>query len=158
MVGIHLVRREEAMKALVFNASLCDGARKCEEACSQTWFKEVNAEKSRIRILALLGQPDSYAANVCNQCGECIDVCPTMALKRDRRGIVRIHKDLCVGCFSCVGFCPIEAMRMHPDYAEPFKCVACGQCAKACPTGALSIKDVPDAEPSATELRLKVVA
>jgi carbon-monoxide dehydrogenase iron sulfur subunit len=146
------------MKALVFDPDLCTGCRICEETCSQTWFKEVSGAKSSIRISELEDQSGHFAANVCNQCGECIDICPTMALKRDKRGIVRIDKKLCVGCLSCVGFCPIVAMRVHPDYTVPFKCVACGQCAKKCPENALAIGDLPDAELTATELRVKVVA
>lgn len=146
------------MRVLVFDSNRCDGTRVCEETCSQTWFKEANAAKSAIRIYERKGQPGRYAANVCNQCGECIDVCPTMALKRDKRGIVRIDKKLCVGCLSCVGFCTILAMRVHPDSTVPFKCVACGQCAKQCPTGALSIPDLPDSALTETEKRLRVVA
>ncbi len=146
------------MKVLVFNPNVCDGARVCEETCSQTWFKEANAAKSAIRIHEREDHSGHYMANVCNQCGECIDVCPTMALKRDKRGIVRIDKKLCVGCLSCVGFCPILAMRVHADYTVPFKCVACGECAKRCPMGALSIQDLPDAQLTETEQRLEVVA
>jgi len=146
------------VKVLVFKSELCNGSRACEETCSQAWFKEVNLAKSAIRILELADSPDHFEANVCNQCGKCIDVCPTMALKRDKRGIVRIDKDLCVGCLSCVGFCPTLSMRVHVDYTVPFKCVACGQCAKQCPTGALSIEEVPDAALTETEKRVKVVA
>jgi Fe-S-cluster-containing hydrogenase component 2 len=146
------------MKVLVFNPELCDGCRICEETCSQTWFKEANRDKSAIHISELPDQPGHYTANHCNQCGECIDVCPSMALKRDKRGIVRISKRVCVGCLSCVGFCPLLAMRVHADYVVPFKCVACDECFEACPTGALSIEDLPDAELTETEKRIKVAA
>lgn len=146
------------MRVLVFKPELCDGCRICEEVCSQTWFKEANREKSAIRISELPDQPGHYTASFCDQCGECIDVCPTLALKRDKRGIVRISKRLCVGCLSCGGFCPILAMQVHADYVVPFKCVACDECSKACPTGALSIEDLPDAELTATENRIKVAA
>jgi len=146
------------MKVLVFNPVLCDGCRLCEETCAQTWFKEADRQKSAIRISELPDQPGRYTASNCNQCGECIDVCPTLALKRDKRGIVRLSKRLCVGCLSCVGFCPIAAMRVHADYTVPFKCVACGTCAEACPTGALSIEDLPDVELTETEKRMKVAA
>jgi Fe-S-cluster-containing dehydrogenase component len=145
------------MKALVFDPELCDGCRCCEETCSQTWFKEVHHHKSAIRILDVEDKPGHYQANLCTQCGECIDICPAMAINRDKRGVVRVDKDLCVGCLSCVGFCPYLAMRVHPDYAVPFKCVACGACAKQCPTGALSVQDVPDADLTETEKRLKVI-
>jgi carbon-monoxide dehydrogenase iron sulfur subunit len=143
------------MRALVFNPELCDGCRVCEETCSQTWFREADHTKSAIRILDVEGQPGDFMANVCSQCGKCIDVCPTMALKRDKRGIVRIDRNLCVGCMSCVGFCPDQAMRVHPDYVVPFKCVACRACARGCPTGALSVQDLPDAELTVTEKRMK---
>lgn len=155
------------MKVLVFNPELCDGCLVCQETCSQTWFKEVNPQKSAIRILDVEGQPGrqqprterrvEYRANMCVQCGECIDICPVLAIQRDKRGVVRIDKNLCVGCLSCVGFCPYLAMRVHPDYTVPFKCVACGACAKQCPTGALSVQDLPDAELTETEKRLRAM-
>lgn len=143
------------MKVLVFNPLLCDGCRVCEETCAQTWFKDAVAAKSAIHILQSPDQAARYEANVCTQCGECIDICPTLALKRDKYGIVRVDKKLCVGCLSCVGFCPILAMRFHGDYVVPFKCVACGKCAQACPTGALAVEEQPDVEPTLTERRMK---
>ena len=167
------------MKVLVYAPELCDARLGCEETCARTWFKEANHQKSAIRILeverqprsaveaappgtngaALRGRPEGqHAANICTQCGQCIDVCPTLAIQRDKRGVVRIDKDLCVGCLSCVGFCPYGAMRIHPDHTVPFKCVACGSCAKTCPTGALAVLDLPDAPATVTEKRLKGAA
>ena len=80
--------------------------------------------------------------DVCTQCGVCIDICPVEVITRDKRGVVRIGKKDCVGCFMCVGFCPEDAMMMHDDYIEPFKCIACGLCAKKCPTGAIVVEDI----------------
>ena len=71
------------MRVLIFDSNLCNGTRVCEVTCSQTWFKEANPAKSALRICEGEEQTGRYVANVCNQCGECIDVCPTMALKRD---------------------------------------------------------------------------
>jgi Fe-S-cluster-containing hydrogenase component 2 len=146
------------MKVLVFKPELCNGCRICEETCAQTWFKETNAEKSAIRICESPEEPGHYCAVVCNQCGECMDVCPTLALRRDKHGIVRLSKTLCVGCLSCVGFCPSEAMFVHADYTAPFKCVTCGKCVEACPTGALEVQDMPPVALTETEKRMKVVA
>jgi len=136
------------MKVLSYDPELCVGCYICEEVCSYTWFKVADAEKSSIRIHDAdqdvdPGQPAPglLSAVFCNQCGECIDVCPTEALSRDRRGIVRLRKKLCVGCLSCVGFCPYQAMCYHRDQAEPFKCVACGKCVQECPAEALAIVD-----------------
>ena len=146
------------MRLLVFDPALCSGCRVCEATCSQTWFKVQDELKSAIRVLELTGESSGFAADVCNQCGQCIDVCPSLALTRDRQGIVRINKELCVGCLSCVGFCPTLSMRTHPDHTIPFKCVACGQCAKKCPERALAVVERPDAPLTVTEQRMEVRA
>lgn len=127
------------MKVLAYDPELCVGCTICEEVCSETWFKAADVEKSAIRIHDD-GQ-GKLSAVFCDQCGECIGVCPTEALSRDRKGIVRVRKKLCVGCLACVGFCPYLAMFTHPDQAEPFKCISCGQCIEECPAEALAIVD-----------------
>jgi Fe-S-cluster-containing dehydrogenase component len=129
------------MKVLTFTPERCDGSRDCEVACSQTWFKVDDREKSRIRISESAG---NFRAEFCIQCGECIDVCPTEAIFLDRQGVVRIKKRLCVGCLSCVGFCPYDVMYFDEGDAVAFKCIACGQCVEACPNDALQIVDVDE--------------
>lgn len=126
------------MKVLTKNEELCVGCGVCEEVCSKTYFKESDREKSCIKIEA----GEKQKIDVCSQCGVCIDICPVEVITRDKRGVVRVHKKDCVGCFMCVGFCPEEAMMMHDDYIEPFKCIACGLCAKQCPTGAIKVEDI----------------
>ena len=132
------------MKVLSYDPELCVGCHTCEEVCSETWFKVTDAEKSCIRIHEDTGGNGEVivSAVYCVQLGECIDVCPTGALVRDKRGIVRLRKKLCVGCLSCVGFCPYLAMLYHRDQTEPFKCIACGKCADECPAEALAIVEV----------------
>lgn len=125
------------MKYLAKDDSLCIKCHQCEEACAKAYFKTDDVEKSCIRIT----EDTDAVINVCNQCGECIDICPIEILTRDRKGVVRINKKDCVGCFMCVGFCPEEAMIYHDDHIEPFKCIACGLCAKQCPTGAIFITE-----------------
>ena len=125
------------MKYLAKDNSKCIQCGMCESICSKTYFKEDNPDKSCIQIK----NTGDSEINVCNQCGKCIDICPVMAIKRDKRGIVRINKKICVGCFMCVGFCPQLSMRQHDDYTEPFKCIACGQCVSSCPVGALEIRE-----------------
>lgn len=122
------------MKVLEKDESLCIHCGLCEEICSKTYFKSPDRAKSCIQI-------SEDAINVCNQCGECIDICQIQAISRDKLGVVRINKKDCVGCFMCVGFCPTLSMRQHDDHIEPFKCIACGLCAKECPTGAIYITE-----------------
>jgi len=129
------------MRVLVRKEELCDGCGACERACSSTWFKEENREKSRIRMTV---ETDGFSLNACTQCGDCINMCPVEALSRDKLGIVRLNEKACVGCLNCVGFCPSLSMFTASGVGKPFKCIACGVCVKACPTGALSIEEQPD--------------
>lgn len=134
------------MRILSFDPQICVGCYVCEEACSETFFEEANPEKSRIRVHDEGEGP--LGAVFCNQCGACIVVCPTQALYRDRRGVVRMREERCVGCLSCAGFCPYLAMFYHVDDTEPFKCISCGVCARECPSEALDVVEVgePPAE------------
>jgi len=126
------------MKVLTKNEELCIACGLCEEVCSNAYFKQKDREKSCIQV----ENTQKKDINVCSQCGICIDVCPIQAITRDKRGVVRINKKSCVGCFICVGFCPEAAMRQHDDCIEPFKCIACGLCARQCPTGAIEVKEI----------------
>lgn len=114
----------------------CSGARECEKACSRTFFKVEDPRLSAIRITKT---ETGFDINVCNQCGECIAVCPTQALYRNPAGTVMIKKDRCVGCLMCVAFCPTHSMHIADGQKIPFKCVACGACIKACPSGAIAM-------------------
>ncbi|MGD8464868.1 MAG: 4Fe-4S binding protein [Anaerolineae bacterium] len=129
------------MKVLVTNEELCIGCHLCEDVCSQAWYKEIDRGKSAIRITSL-GNAE-WGMAVCAQCGDCIDICPTGALYRDKSGVVRLKKSDCVGCLSCVGFCPTMTMYYHADYVEPIKCISCGLCTKQCPTGAITVEVLP---------------
>jgi len=131
------------MKYLAKDDRKCIQCGACESICSKTYFKEDNPDKSCIQI----NKEDTPEINVCNQCGECIDICPVMAIK--------IDKKICVGCFMCVGFCPQLSMRQHDDYIEPFKCIACDLCAKVCPAEAIYIAEKSDDE--AREMSLEKV-
>ncbi len=126
------------MKVLGKKPELCIACHSCETTCSRTWFKEANYAKSCISI----SKDTEKKITSCTQCGECIAVCPVEALTRDKNGVIRVNKKICVGCFMCVGFCPELAMGVHDDYIEPFKCVACGQCAKSCPREAIFIEEI----------------
>lgn len=139
------------MRILSHNPELCIACRTCEEVCSETFFREVDADKARIRIHK---KGSSFPlASHCNQCGECVDVCPTRALHRDKRGVVRLRRDLCVSCLACVGFCPTLVMFWHPDQTVPFKCISCGVCVEECPEAALEIVEVDQAPAPAEPYR-----
>ncbi|KKM11638.1 hypothetical protein SY88_08135 [Clostridiales bacterium PH28_bin88] len=131
------------MKILQTKPDMCTECHACEDACSFTLFKEEDREKAALRIGEFDPGTGMVAMTTCDQCGECIDLCPAEAIYRDQGGIVMINKDECVGCYACVGFCPRGAMFMHHHLLEPFKCTSCGACAEACPSGAVSLEEVP---------------
>ena len=141
------------MKILAVKRELCTGCGECERVCAQTFFKVDDRGKSAIRVDEAPG--GGYHVAFCDQCGECIAVCPTEALARSKNGIVRLHASACVGCLACVGFCPTLVMYLVPDKAVPVKCIACGKCVPACPTGALYMLDV-EVPPPVTELTRSV--
>lgn len=139
------------MKILKTYPDRCIGCLVCEAICSETYFKKGDSQRSAIRILEDESGGSDYRIVVCQQLGDCIDVCPALALRRLKSGVVTINKKLCVGCFACVGFCPISAMFSHPEEIMPFKCIACGKCADECPTEALEIVEVDDLPLTETE-------
>ena len=124
------------MKVLHCKQEICIGCGDCETACAMAFFRVEDRSKSAIRII---NDDNTYHAIKCTQCGECINMCTAHAIYRDKFDVVRINKNLCVGCLGCVGFCSELAMFYDDDLTEPFKCIACGICVKKCPVDALEI-------------------
>jgi anaerobic carbon-monoxide dehydrogenase iron sulfur subunit len=141
------------MRYLKVDYAKCNGGaackRECELACSRTFFKTDDSAYSAIRLLPVATGGAELKINVCDQCGECVKVCPTEALRANKLGIVLVDKKTCVGCVMCMGACPTGAMRLLPDSPLVFKCSSCAACVKVCPQGALSIADRPSPEPQA---------
>ncbi len=127
------------VKVVEFHPEKCTGCLTCEGACSNVHFNTGGGgERSAIRITEEKGV---RSANVCNQCGLCIDMCSVGALSRNAKGVVTLDAKLCVGCQACVAFCPSAAMRKAHARIEPFKCISCGSCVRACPENALELAD-----------------
>lgn len=132
------------MRVLKIDLARCDAgqdcAHECEEACAAKVFKLDGRAFAALRV-------DGTTTVLCDQCGDCITVCPTEALKRNKLGVVMLDKHLCVGCLTCVGFCEKGAFQRYPGWSEPYKCTACGICVKVCPHAALAIDDAPTPAP-----------
>ncbi len=124
------------MKMLQTIPDKCITCHNCESACSKLYFKEDNAKKSCIAISEEVYPPEMI---VCNQCGTCAKICPTLALTINPQGVVILNKSLCIGCLMCVAVCPIQAMRFTENVYNPFKCIACGICTRTCPAEAIEI-------------------
>jgi ferredoxin len=124
------------MKHLITHPEKCIGCNICANECSLAFFKEKNPEKSSIQIIK---KDDKIEINVCNQCGDCVAMCPTQALSVSQHGIVAISKNDCVGCLVCVAECPTGAMKCHHTEKIPFKCSACSICTSKCPKQAIEL-------------------
>ena len=136
------------MKQLRIDMTKCDAGRTCQHECEVACAVKVFKFEDRARAaLHIRENPDgSGTAIICDQCGDCVEVCPTNALSRNRFRVVLIDKKLCVGCYQCVGFCDQDAFERAPERVEPYKCTSCGICVKVCPHAALELVDVPEPE------------
>ena len=58
-----------------------------------------------------LSQDVSRDEDRCTHCGACISVCPTEALRIDKKTMkVIFNSDKCIGCELCIRACPPRAM------------------------------------------------
>ncbi len=128
------------MKIVGRNEEECTLCGTCETICSEFYFKEDNRDKSAIKVSEISEDP-GVDINVCVQCGDCIEVCPVMALSRAKSGIVFLNKKKCIGCLNCVAKCPTYSMFWHEEHLNPFKCISCARCTKECPTEAIFMQE-----------------
>ncbi|HHW45150.1 MAG TPA: 4Fe-4S dicluster domain-containing protein [Desulfotomaculum sp.] len=130
-------------KVLVVDPSLCTGCHRCEMWCSLTKYGEINPSRSNIYVVRR--EPAVDVPVVCMQCGLCIDVCPTGALKRDgTTDAVVVDESLCAGCGTCVKVCPYGVLRVDEETDVAAKCDLCSgspACVGHCPHGALRYED-----------------
>ncbi len=72
---------------------------------------------------------------------------------RKPRGVLKIIKEKCIGCFRCEAECPFDAIHVVDGIAviDYEKCTACGKCVKVCPTECLYIERPEGAEEEAPE-------
>ncbi|MBI2390339.1 MAG: 4Fe-4S dicluster domain-containing protein [Deltaproteobacteria bacterium] len=124
--------------AYALDLSLCNGNRRCAEACA----RENNLpDEPRFRYIQVLQmergtvdlergehyyepekvpQPGKvYLPVQCHHCEKpaCIKVCPVGATWREPDGIVVVDYDWCIGCRYCMAACPYFGRRFN--FAEP---------------------------------------
>lgn len=142
-------------RGLVFDPNLCLGCHACQMACSVNLGLPAGIFLRKISGTEFLksGQVIKfYLSSSCNHCEnpECIRLCPEMAIRKRRDGVVLFDLDKCSGCGICIRGCPFQAPVMDPSSGKAIKCDMCyarlddGQqpyCLEACPVGALNITD-----------------
>ncbi len=115
------------------NLSVCNGCRKCAEACHIENNHDRASGNSYIRVLEMskgsmdmehgnadyqhpVPQEDKFYMPVqCQQCDNppCVDVCPVEATWKEDDGIVVVDYNWCIGCRYCEAACPYHARRFN---------------------------------------------
>lgn len=119
------------------NLSVCNGCRKCAEACHIENNHDRKSNNSYIRVFEMsqgsldfehgsahyqhdTPAPGKYYMPVqCQQCDNppCVDVCPVQATWKEKDGIVVVDYNWCIGCRYCEAACPYHARRFN--WQEP---------------------------------------
>jgi ferredoxin len=70
-------------------------------------------KKSGVRIQPLSKDVIRNGAK-CTDCGVCVPICPTQALKVEQiTRKVHFYKNKCIACELCIKVCPTRAMEIH---------------------------------------------
>ena len=135
-----------AKKALLDNTYFCVGCHSCEIACKQIHELPVGVFRIKVEKIGPKYNKNGklfmkFKLIRCMQCEkpQCVDVCPTGALKKRDDGIVTVDRGLCNGCKQCMEACPIHAIWFNPETGSIEKCDLCVDknlevpfCAKHC--------------------------
>ncbi|HIH2763864.1 MAG TPA: ATP-binding protein [Candidatus Azoamicus sp.] len=54
-----------------------------------------------------------FINNKCVFCNNCLDKCPTHAIKKDINGFFYIKDSGCLGCLECFKICPVNAIEFY---------------------------------------------
>ena len=148
-----------ARYAMVIDQERCVGCHSCAVACRSEWDVPVGFARTRVQQTGVQGtMPECssvFHVAQCNQCERpsCIPACPTGATWQEPNGIVRINKELCIGCGSCVAACPYGARYINADKGKADKCDFCSDrltqglepaCVATCPGKAKIFGDLED--------------
>ena len=151
--------------AMVIDSAKCFNCRVCIISCqlengvspgyNRNWVKANPLEAP----LGMHFQPGN-----CMHCDAptCVEACPTGATYKDPAdGIVKVNKDLCIGCGSCIPACPYGARHRLPLEKIVDKCDFCEArraagrmpaCVETCPTQARVFGDLNDPDSLAAKL------
>lgn len=143
-----------------FNARRCTGCKTCMLACKDR--KDLDETVSFRQVYEFSGGGWShgeggewrqdcfcfYVSSACNHCARpaCMEVCPTGAVGKNDRGLVRVDERRCIGCGYCALSCPYHAPKVDRSVGHSAKCDGCTDrldgdrapiCVEACPVRAL---------------------
>jgi len=115
----------------------CSGCGTCRLACALENLRLVNPSLGVLRIEGRFPAPGDYRILLCDQCGQCAEICPVEAIQSDAVGVYRIDADVCTGCLECLDACPYGVMAANAATDTALKCTLCGACVESCPRDAI---------------------
>jgi tetrathionate reductase subunit B len=145
--------------AMVIDKERCVGCQSCTVACKSEWDVPTGEARTRVRSTGVMGTVpklvSTFYVSQCNHCDRptCVPACPSGATYQDPNGIVRVHKNLCIGCGSCVAACPYGARYIDANRGIVDKCDFCTPrvtqglqpaCVLTCPANAKTFGDLED--------------
>jgi len=120
-----------ARYGMVIDLRKCVGCQACTVACNSEWEVPASFARTHVRSTGVAGAfpklLSSFDVAQCNHCDHpaCVAPCPTGATYQANNGIVKVDRDLCIGCGYCVEACPYEARYINPVSKKVDKCDFC---------------------------------
>lgn len=120
-----------ARYAMVTDLQKCVGCQACTVACNAEWEVPAGEARTHVRASPLGGTfPNlisTFYVAQCNHCDRppCVTPCPSGATFQASDGIVKVDRNLCIGCGLCVDACPYEARYLNPVTNKVDKCDFC---------------------------------
>jgi Fe-S-cluster-containing dehydrogenase component len=116
---------------MVTDLRKCVGCEACTVACSAEWDVAPDRPRTVVRQTPTAGVFPALASTFfvaqCNQCHRppCVEACPSGASSQDGSGIVRIDRNVCIGCGFCLDACPYDARQVDAATRKVDKCDFC---------------------------------
>lgn len=120
-----------ARYAMVTDLTKCVGCKACTAACNAEWDVPPGQARTRVLPTGAVGAfpklRSAFYVAQCNHCDEppCVRPCPSGATYQGDDGIVKVNRQLCIGCGFCVEACPYEARYLNASTRKVDKCDFC---------------------------------
>jgi tetrathionate reductase subunit B len=122
-----------ARYAMVTDLRRCVGCQACTAACNSEWEVPAGHARTHVRATPLAGTfpklLSTFYVAQCNHCDRppCLEPCPTGATFQAKDGVVKVDRNLCIGCGYCVEACPYDARYLNPATNKVDKCDFCSE-------------------------------